>query len=483
MFAGTSETALRLPSAIYGTFFVLAAVWAGCEFCNRQVGLWSGAFAAIAPIHIYYSQEARPYALLTLLLLLCAILLDRALREDSTLSWALVTLAVLLALYTHYFAILGLLPAALLILIGADRARLRQRLWRLGGITFVCGVLFLPWVWWSFMLTPHSPAETEWIRNTWNETPPTLAIPKTLEVLALGADAGFFPHFPKLYSYITFPRPLRLLGLALMLLLGIWVAIPWQDHRLPIHWLRERKVWLWGMLLFPLGTLWLLSLAKPLYLVGRYDLVAFPGYTLLVGVAMAKMQRAGKIGSILTVCVAVTLLAVIGTKLVRYYEVPPRPLVSSYSPWDTAAFLDKVVRQGDIVLFTGLRGLPVLYYFHRGGIAWTGRMCEERAIQRQFACRMFPRETDRAPATYDPDRVRYSAGAIRDDLRDILSGVSQPDVRIWLVMYVVGYSEGRIVFLPEDYPLEADLERLGFEPIPTDDAVAMGIHQFMRRKL
>jgi uncharacterized membrane protein len=79
-FVGTSEGALRLFSAICGTLFVLAAIWAGCELFTRSVGVWSGGVAALAPLHIYYSQEARTYALLTLLIMLVIILLWRALR-------------------------------------------------------------------------------------------------------------------------------------------------------------------------------------------------------------------------------------------------------------------------------------------------------------------------------------------------------------------------------------------------------------------
>ena len=66
--AGDSEAGLRLLSAVLGTLFVGVTIWAGREIFEPRVGLWSGLWAAVSPMHVYYSQEARPYALLTALL-------------------------------------------------------------------------------------------------------------------------------------------------------------------------------------------------------------------------------------------------------------------------------------------------------------------------------------------------------------------------------------------------------------------------------
>ena len=113
--AGTSEAAIRLLSACFGTLFVGTAIVAGWRLFNRSVGLWSGAVAALSPIHIYYSQEARSYALLTWALLLSYLLFWRAMQQNSWTSWIHAALAALLALYTHYLALFGLLPALVLV--------------------------------------------------------------------------------------------------------------------------------------------------------------------------------------------------------------------------------------------------------------------------------------------------------------------------------------------------------------------------------
>jgi 4-amino-4-deoxy-L-arabinose transferase-like glycosyltransferase len=485
MMAGTGEGALRLPSAIYGTLFVVTVLWTGCEFFNRRVGLWSAAFSAVAPIHIYYSQEARPYALLVLLLLLTTVLLGRAVRIQGRTNWMLVTGSAVAALYTHYFAALGLLSIASLAMVGEHGVRFRPRIVQLGKVAIVCVVLFLPWVWWSFFLTPHSAGETDWIRLLWNNTPPSLAIPKSMELFALGGHAGFFPPLAKTFPYLTFSESLRMVDLVLVGILGLWVAGPWMDGRLHIPHVRALKRCFLLMLIFPLAALWIVSLFKPVYVVGRYDLVAFPAFILLMGLAMTKVQQVTTMGTLLALVIALGLMVPTGAKLAAYYAVPPSPPLGAYSARDTAVAIAAAAGEGDVVLFTGLRGMPVLYALHNLGLTWNGRTCQDSSSARRFACRLFPREVEQAPATYNAARVLLSPSAarpeaIRDDLQDFLSDLAAPHGKIWLVRYVLGYQNGEFLLWPQDKALEGELEAMGYQRLTSEAGQAMGILQFDR---
>jgi hypothetical protein len=84
---GHSEAALRALSAGLGTLFVVAVIWAAREILGSHAALWSGAFAALAPQHLYYSQDARAYTLLTLTLVLSYVALWRAMSDDSWKWW------------------------------------------------------------------------------------------------------------------------------------------------------------------------------------------------------------------------------------------------------------------------------------------------------------------------------------------------------------------------------------------------------------
>jgi hypothetical protein len=344
----------------------------------------------------------------------------------------------------------------------------------------ICGVLVIPWVWWQFILV-KPPGGVDWISKVWQSTPPALAIPKTLEFFGLGSQAGSYPPMPKIFPYLEFPGSLRLLGLALLLLLGIWIAIPWMDQRLEIPGVSARKGWLWTMLLFPLAALWLISLVKPAYVVGRYDMVAFPAFTLLIGLALTKLQRLRRAGLALTLSVTVALLLPIGVKLVGYYKMPPMGLLSQPSARLTAGLLAAQVGNDDLVVFTGLRGLPVVYYLSRLGYQWTDGKCRAATTGRQFGCRMFPRETEHAPGGYNVDRVLHAPEAIRDDLEEFLHDLPQPGGVVWVVFNIVRFSQGRLEVSEPDVLLVNELKGMGFlVPANANRYGTLGVLPFMR---
>ncbi len=64
--AGTGEFGLRSLSAIAGTAFVGVAYLTGRKLVSQRAGLIAAALAAVSPLLVYYSQEARSYPLLML---------------------------------------------------------------------------------------------------------------------------------------------------------------------------------------------------------------------------------------------------------------------------------------------------------------------------------------------------------------------------------------------------------------------------------
>ncbi|HEX2015878.1 MAG TPA: glycosyltransferase family 39 protein [Solirubrobacteraceae bacterium] len=103
---GTDEVALRLLSAIAGLATVAVSVWVGRELHSRRAGLILGLLVAVNPLFVWYSQEARAYALFGLTAAVSFALFLRARRlgtPASLLGWAV---ASSLALLTHYFAAL-----------------------------------------------------------------------------------------------------------------------------------------------------------------------------------------------------------------------------------------------------------------------------------------------------------------------------------------------------------------------------------------
>ena len=65
---GSSEIALRMPSVIFSVLTGHAVYLIGARLKNQRFGLWAAALYLFNPLAVYYSQEARMYAMVTFLL-------------------------------------------------------------------------------------------------------------------------------------------------------------------------------------------------------------------------------------------------------------------------------------------------------------------------------------------------------------------------------------------------------------------------------
>ena len=103
---GDGEFILRLPSAVAGTLTVLAVYLLGRRLFGTRVGLVSSLLAALLPYALWYSQEARNYALFMLLTTLQMYFAFTALKRGRVIDWLGLALLTTLNLYTHYVAFL-----------------------------------------------------------------------------------------------------------------------------------------------------------------------------------------------------------------------------------------------------------------------------------------------------------------------------------------------------------------------------------------
>ncbi|MFL5906597.1 MAG: glycosyltransferase family 39 protein [Solirubrobacterales bacterium] len=130
---GTGEFALRSLSAVFGVALVPVVYLLFKELASRRVGLVASLLAAVNPFLVWYSQEARGYALLALLAAISLLLFVRALNSASSkwvVWWAV---ASALTLCTHYTASF-LIGAEALLLLFAHRRHSEVR-WTTVGAT------------------------------------------------------------------------------------------------------------------------------------------------------------------------------------------------------------------------------------------------------------------------------------------------------------------------------------------------------------
>jgi mannosyltransferase len=127
---GTGEVGMRSLSALAGSA-AIAVVYLGAVALPlpRRAGLVAAAIVAVSPVLIWFSQDARAYALALLLTSLSFLFFARARRSGAgrDLAWWAVCSA--LAIATHYFAGFAVAPEAALLLLGtrAPGAAARQR--------------------------------------------------------------------------------------------------------------------------------------------------------------------------------------------------------------------------------------------------------------------------------------------------------------------------------------------------------------------
>lgn len=100
-FFGSSEFALRLSSVIFGVLCLAVVYYLARLFFPQKTALLGSFILAISSFHVYYSQELRPYALMTLLTACSVYCFIRALREGRVLYWAGYVFSGTLNIYNH----------------------------------------------------------------------------------------------------------------------------------------------------------------------------------------------------------------------------------------------------------------------------------------------------------------------------------------------------------------------------------------------
>jgi mannosyltransferase len=177
---GTGEVALRLPSALAGIATVPVAWAIGRELAGRRAAVVCAALVAVNPLFVWYSQEARAYALFVLMGAIAMLCFLRAQREPSPRRMELFAFTGALALLSHYFAVFLLIPMALWLLYG--RRTRRQALGAVARLTLV-GVALVP------LIAAQGGHGTQWI-GRWPLSERLEAIPQYFLTGYSGAPLG-----------------------------------------------------------------------------------------------------------------------------------------------------------------------------------------------------------------------------------------------------------------------------------------------------
>jgi uncharacterized membrane protein len=143
-FVARGEVGARLLSVLAGVATVGIVYALRCALIGRSAGLLGAAFMAVCPLHIWYSQELRMYALQTLLVTLSFLLMVLALRRQGAALWIGYSVVTALSLYAQYASFYAVIAQNAFVAICYWRDRQKLRFWLLSQCAVV--LLFAPWI-------------------------------------------------------------------------------------------------------------------------------------------------------------------------------------------------------------------------------------------------------------------------------------------------------------------------------------------------
>jgi uncharacterized membrane protein len=146
---GDGELAVRAPSILASAALIPVLFSLGRELFDRRTGLVAAGFATIAPLIVWYGQEARMYALFMLLGALALWAQVKVLRDGRTRFWVAYAGITIALLYTHYFAVIPIAIQQIVFAVAAwKRAHAGQP---------VRSLLIGTWLTWLALLVAAAP--------------------------------------------------------------------------------------------------------------------------------------------------------------------------------------------------------------------------------------------------------------------------------------------------------------------------------------
>lgn len=434
--AGNEAWGLRSFSAVAGvaTVGILGLVTAG--LVGRGAGLVAAGLAAVHPLHVHYSQEARAYSLWCLVVTLLLLVLFRAARTLRWRWWVAYAGLAWFTLAIHDYSVFFLPATAAGVLVANDRARFFRQ-W--AAVSGVVGLLIAPTML-GFLRSQIGGGSKAWIAREWAGYPPWTAAARS--VWAMLPSGGYPRILGSLASVTSYGSIVLTLGLM------IWTLV--------------RRSWVGGgrvgaaaglVSLGFLATAWVFSATfHPAYVVGRYDLAAWAG--VMIGLATLIVSAGRAVGGRRAGLVATGLVTAtfVSGSLLTLQAVRTVPATQDLAK--RSRRLAAVVEDGDLLVCVAMYKWFLLYEWDRIGF-------HPHAVS-------FPSEHDRQLGWEDgaselkrPESITRSVAAIGE----LAAAALERGQRVWLIAR--GKPEG--TRWEVDRQLFGGLTARGFTVEPVDE--------------
>jgi 4-amino-4-deoxy-L-arabinose transferase-like glycosyltransferase len=348
---GKGEFEVRLLSAIFGILSILSLYFIVKDLFGNLLALISALILSLSPFHVYYSQEARMYSLVTFLVLLSMFFmvkiayLDKEKRElGKTMLYSLgYIISTALALYSHNIALFLPIAQTIFLVIFWKRHKTLLKIWTSVGLLIL--LLWLPWFS-SFLKQGLSVKK--------NFYAPPLSFDGMVSLFATfnnGPSYWLFNWIDTSYISIIHGRLvlITLIFFGFLFLIGIF----YMRHN------TQPLVFLLLIFLVPVGAEILISI-KHSILTPQTLIWASVPYYVLVAAGITAIRGKWAFALVLGF-VSIFSLA----SLYKYYTDYQK------ERWDLAArYVANNSSEEDLVLFSSSLGqIPFEYYFEKYGIA------------------------------------------------------------------------------------------------------------------
>ncbi|MEO6863347.1 MAG: glycosyltransferase family 39 protein [Microcoleus sp.] len=228
---GDSIAVTRSMSAVFSLLALPCMYWLCLELFESSLTAWLGvSLLAVSPFQIVYAQEARPYSLFVLVILLSGAALLRAMRLKTNSSWAIYAVTVALGFYSHLLFALVALGHGIYVAI-SEKLRFNKTLigYLLASITGI--IAFFPWILIFIINSQNVSQKTSW--QSLKIPLPDLAVNWVYNIAKQFFDLGIDSNVPRLYSRL--------------ILLLILIIVAYSFYLLLKY--TEQRIWLFVMTL------------------------------------------------------------------------------------------------------------------------------------------------------------------------------------------------------------------------------------------
>ena len=231
---GDSVAVTRSMSAVFSLLALPCMYWLCLELFESSLTAWLAvSLLAVSPFQIVYAQEARPYSLFVLIILLSGAALLRGMRLKTNSSWAIYAATVALGFYSHLLFALVALGHGIYVVI-SENLRFNKTVIGYFLAASAGFIALSPWTVFLLINLPKVSNKIEWL----SVKTPLSALAKrwVLNISRQFFDVGMYSDLPRSYFLLTSPVILIILiivGASFYLLLSQ----------------TERRVWLFVMTL------------------------------------------------------------------------------------------------------------------------------------------------------------------------------------------------------------------------------------------